>query len=58
MSNDELLEALRKAAGRSMSAEEIRAQRLSFVLSTLDDSSEATRQRVERQLDAHEGNAA
>ena len=58
MSNEDLLKALKKAAGRPMSAEEVRAQKLSFVLSTLEDTSEATRERVEKQLDAHEGCAA
>ena len=55
MSNEDPLEALKKAAGRSMSADELHAQKLSFVLSTLDDTSDATRHRVEKQISEHDG---
>ncbi len=58
MSNDDLLTALKEDAGRAMSAEEIRAQKLSFVLSTLDDTSDATRERVKKRIAEHEGRAA
>lgn len=41
-----------------MTPAEIREQRISFVLSTLDDDSEVTRADIEKIIDEKEGKAA
>jgi hypothetical protein len=54
----DLLEAMEKAAKRKLSSEEIHAQRVSFVLSSLPKDSRVTRAEVERILAEQEGRAA
>ena len=53
-----LLEALQKASTRNLTAEEIRQQRISFVMGTLKDSSAITRAKVQDVLDKQEGRKA
>jgi hypothetical protein len=53
-----LLTKLEKAAKRRLSPEELRRQKVSFILGSLGEESTITRERVERELDKLEGNAA
>jgi len=57
-SNKSLLRALHDAAGRRMTPEEIREQRISFVISTLDEGSEFSREDIAKIIDEKEGKAA
>lgn len=50
-----LLEALRQAAERPMTAEEIARQRVSFVMGSLGDGSTLTRARVQEILAQQDG---
>ena len=50
-----LLEALRAAAGRRLSASERRAQRISFVFSCLDAGSRLSKAQIGQALDAAQG---
>lgn len=50
-----LLEALREAAKRPMNEEELRRQRVSFIMGTLNMDSTITRDQVEDILARHEG---
>lgn len=53
-----LLDALKKAAGRKMTAAQVREQRISFVMSAVTEGSEVSRADVEKIIDEREGNAA
>lgn len=53
--NSKLLSALKRASTHVHTAEELRKQRVSFILGTISDSNNATRERVEEVLAAHEG---
>ena len=53
-----LLAALKAAAGQKMTPEQVRAQRISFVMSTIDETSDVTRADVGRMIDEREGEAA
>ena len=50
-----LLEALKAAAGRPMTAEQIRQQKVSFILGTLSSDSDDTREEVDAHLRKREG---
>jgi molecular chaperone DnaK (HSP70) len=50
-----LLKALKQAAEAKLTSEEIRKQRVSFIMGSLDDESTITRQQVERILAEREG---
>jgi hypothetical protein len=50
-----LIEALRAASQRSLTYEELRKQRVSFIMASIDDSSGVTREKVEEILDRYEG---
>lgn len=50
-----LLSALRQASMRTPTAEELRKQRVSFIMGSLKESSGVTRARVEEVLAEHEG---
>ena len=54
----ELLAALRKAAGTKMTPDEVREQRISFVMSAMDEGSTVSRDEVGRMIDEREGKAA
>ena len=53
--DDALLRKLKAAASRSLSAEELRNQRISFIMGTLKDSSPVTRAKVTEVLAEREG---
>lgn len=53
--DESLLQALRVAAAREPTADEIRRQRVSFVLSSLKDMNSISRERVGEMLDKQEG---
>lgn len=53
-----LLEELSRAAGRPMTAQEVREQRISFVMSAVTEGSEVTRAEIGRIIDEREGSAA
>ena len=53
--DESLLSALRKASTRSPTAEELRRQRISFVMGSLKADSDVTRARVEELLELQEG---
>ena len=53
-----LLERLSAAAHMKLSAQQLRAQKISFIMGSLSDDSKITRDRVEEELDRLEGNAA
>jgi len=57
-SDPTLLKALKAAAGKKMSPEEVREQRISFVMSAIDEGSEVSRADVGRMIDEREGAAA
>ena len=46
-----LLEALKQAAGRQMTADGVRRQKVSFIMGSLSHDSTITRDRVEAELD-------
>lgn len=50
-----LLDTLRQASQRRPSADEIRKQRVSFIMGSLKPNSTVSRERVEHVLDKHEG---
>jgi hypothetical protein len=52
---DSTLEALKQAAGRKLTREEIRKQRVSFIMGSLDAKSPITREKVERLLAEQQG---
>lgn len=52
---DSLLRALEKASARAPTAEELRKQRVSFIMGSLKESSGVTRARVEQVLAEQEG---
>ena len=54
----DLLAAIRNAAGRKMNPDQVREQRISFVMSAIDESSDVTRADVGRMIDEREGEAA
>lgn len=54
----ELLERLKKAAKRQMTAEEIHAQRLSFILGNMPQESGVTKADIEKILGELEGKQA
>lgn len=51
----ELLAALKKAAGKLLSAEQVRLQKISFIMGSLSDNSTITRDFVENQLNKING---
>ena len=51
----ELLDKLSAAAHRSLSEEEVREQRVSFIMSSVDDESTITKDQVEKVLRQHAG---
>lgn len=53
-----LLDRLRAAAKVKMSPEQLRKQKISFIMGSLGDDSTITRERVESELNKLEGNAA
>lgn len=52
---DKLQKALKEAAGKPMTREMIRRQKVSFILGTLGDDSTITRKQIEAYLDKQEG---
>ena len=50
-----LLERLKAAASASLTAEELREQRVSFIIGSLGKDSSITRERVKEVLAEHEG---
>jgi hypothetical protein len=56
--NTALLDRLRQASQRRPSAEEIRKQRVSFIMGSLKPDSTVSRERIEQVLDKHEGRKA
>lgn len=53
-----LLEALRKAAGKKLSAEQLRRQKVSFIMGSLNKDSTITREFVEKELRRIDGEPA
>ena len=53
--SEKIEEMLRSRAKKSLTPEEIRAQRLSFVMGMLPHDSTMTRERVQEILDSHYG---
>ena len=53
--NAALLEAMRQAASRPLTANEVKAQRISFILSSLSDKSTVTRDQVVKIIDEQAG---
>ncbi|MFT7594076.1 MAG: hypothetical protein ACI8R4_001394, partial [Paracoccaceae bacterium] len=53
-----LLAALKKAAGRRLSAEQLHRQKISFIMGSLNDESTITRDRIEEELNKLVGDAA
>ena len=53
--SESLLGALRKASKRMPSADELKKQRVSFIMGSLSQNSGVTRARVEELLATHEG---
>lgn len=56
--NPELLKALTEAAGRKMTPEEVREQRISFVMGMIDEKSDVSRADVAKIIDDRDGKAA
>jgi hypothetical protein len=50
-----LISALKKAASRKLSEEELREQRISFIIGSLDEKSSVTREQVSRVLAEQSG---
>lgn len=53
-----LLDTLRQASQHRPSADDIRKQRVSFIMGSLKPDSTVSRERVEQVLDKHEGKKA
>lgn len=53
--NEALLQALRAASSREMTAAELHKQRVSFIMSSVSDDSGVTRAQVEQVLERQEG---
>ena len=53
--DEALLRRLRQAASAPLTAEELRRQRVSFIMGSVGDESNVTREYVESYLDAQEG---
>lgn len=53
-----LMDVLRAAAGAKMTREQIRSQKVSFVMSAIDEKTGVSRADVERMIDENEGKAA
>lgn len=53
-----LLSALHNAAGKRLSAEKLRKQKVSFIMGTLGKDSTVTKDRVEQELEKLSGSAA
>ena len=54
--NDELIARMKKAAQRSMTPEEKRAQRISYILSVVGRDDDSTKKEVEDYIDERYGN--
>ena len=54
--NDELIARMKKAAQRSMTPEEKRAQRISYILSVVGRDDDSTKKEVEDYIDQRYGN--
>lgn len=54
----DLLERLSAAAKKSLTEAEIRAQRVSFIMSAVDDDSTITRAQIEQIINENEGQSA
>ena len=54
--NDELIARMKEAARRSMTPEEKRAQRISYILSVVGRDDESTKKEVEDYIDERYGN--
>ncbi|TCO68720.1 hypothetical protein [Rhodovulum euryhalinum] len=52
-----LLEALKASAGKKLTAEQLRRQKVSFIMGTLGKDSTITRDRIEEELKRLEGEA-
>ena len=52
-----LLDRLRQAAHVKLTVQQLRLQKISFIMGSLGDNSTITRERVERELSKFEGNA-
>jgi hypothetical protein len=50
-----LISRLRAAAGRKLTKEELRAQRISYIYGLLKDDSKVTRDRIKKVLDERDG---
>lgn len=50
-----LLEAMKKAASRPLTTDEVKAQRISFILGSLSDKSTVTRDQIAKIIDDQEG---
>lgn len=57
-SDPALLAKLKAAAGRPLTADEVRAQRVSFIMGNMSEKSAITRERVESVLGHFEGTKA
>ena len=53
-----LLDALRRATRRALTEDELRKQRVSFIMGSINDSTSVARTRVEEILDVQEGRKA
>lgn len=53
-----LLEKMKLAAGRPLTAEEVRAQRVSFIMGNMPEKAAVTREKVESVLGHFEGTRA
>ncbi len=53
--NQALLRALRASSAREMTADQLRKQRVSFIMGSVDDKSGITHAQVEKVLAAQEG---
>ncbi len=53
-----LLEALRKSAGKRLTAEQLRKQKVSFIMGSLKSDSSITREFVEKELKKLDGEPA
>jgi hypothetical protein len=56
MTSQELLDKLQSAAKSAVSAEQVRKQRVSFIMGALKDTSNVTRERVSEILAKQDGN--
>ncbi|MFT3673563.1 hypothetical protein [Aestuariivirga sp.] len=53
--NDQLLRKMRSAASKSLTAEELRQQKISFIMANFDEESSVTRDYVGAVLDKQDG---